>query len=154
MCISLQAARWDVWYSRQNKHLSGRLSGFPRLRTSKMEELMTIEFTAIPTSVARSYQAGGVDAYGNLPEQSISSGPGCPCRHCLKNIPQGNEMLVLAHRPFPELQPYAETGPIFLCAAKCQRGGGSEALPEVLQADHYILRGYGPMTGSFMALVR
>jgi hypothetical protein len=30
-------------------------------------------------------------------------------------------MLILAHRPFPAPQPYAETGPIFLCAEDCTR---------------------------------
>ena len=51
-------------------------------------------------------------------------------------------MLVLAHRPFPAPQPYAELGPIFLCAEPCAAGGG-EALPAILTSPDYILRGYG-----------
>jgi hypothetical protein len=51
-------------------------------------------------------------------------------------------MLVLAHRPFDSVQPYAETGPIFLCATECPAGGGT-ALPEILTSPDYILRGYG-----------
>ena len=51
-------------------------------------------------------------------------------------------MLVLAHRPFPAPQPYAEVGPIFLCADACEAGGG-EALPEMLASPDYIVRGYG-----------
>jgi hypothetical protein len=52
-------------------------------------------------------------------------------------------MLILAHRPFPSPQPYAETGPIFLCAAECSRGGGP-SLPEILgTSPDYLLRGYG-----------
>jgi hypothetical protein len=51
-------------------------------------------------------------------------------------------MLVLAHRPFPAPQPYAEVGPIFLCADPCEAGGG-EALPEMLASPDYIVRGYG-----------
>jgi hypothetical protein len=51
-------------------------------------------------------------------------------------------MLVLAHRPFPAAQPYAETGPIFLCADACEAGGGV-AIPEVLGSPDYIVRGYG-----------
>jgi hypothetical protein len=47
------------------------------------------------------------------------------------------------HRPFPALQPYAETGPIFLCAEPCVAGGGA-VLPEILNSPDYILRGYGP----------
>ena len=51
-------------------------------------------------------------------------------------------MLVLAHRPFPAPQPYAEIGPIFLCAAPCAAGGG-EAVPAMLASPEYIVRGYG-----------
>ena len=51
-------------------------------------------------------------------------------------------MLVLAHRPFPAPQPYAEIGPIFLCADACAAGGG-EAVPEILVSSDYIVRGYG-----------
>lgn len=50
-------------------------------------------------------------------------------------------MLILSHRPFPAPQPYAETGPIFLCADACVAGGG-EAVPEILNSPGYILRGY------------
>ncbi len=103
---------------------------------------MTIQFTPIPTDVVRAYQAGGPDANGQMPERAVSDGDGNPCRHCLKMIPKGADMLVLAHRPFPALQPYAEVGPIFLCADRCDAGGG-DALPEVLSSPDYILRGYG-----------
>ena len=101
-----------------------------------------MRFVAIPTDVVRAYQAGGPDANGQVPERSVSDGGGNPCRHCLKMIPEGAGMLVLAHRPFPGLQPYAEVGPIFLCADPCAAGGG-EALPEVLASPDYIVRGYG-----------
>ena len=101
-----------------------------------------IRFTPIPTDIARAYQAGGPDAYGLAPERKTSDGGGNPCRHCLGMIPQGRGMLVLPHRPFPSLQPYAETGPIFLCADACDAGGGS-ALPAMLASPDYILRGYG-----------
>ncbi len=100
-----------------------------------------IRFSPIPTDTARALQAGGFDAYGLLPERQISDGGGNPCRHCLGMIPKGAGMLVLAHRPFPTLQPYAETGPIFLCAAPCPAGGGGD-LPEMLASADYILRGY------------
>lgn len=103
---------------------------------------MPVQFTAIPTPVARAYQAGAADANGQPPERLISDGEGNPCRHCLCLIPEGKEMLVLAYRPFARLQPYAELGPIFLCAEPCRAGGGA-ALPAMLRSPDYILRGYG-----------
>lgn len=101
-----------------------------------------MRFVAIPTDVARAYQAGGLDANGQRPERVVSDGGGNPCRHCLKMIPEGAGMLILAHRPFPGPQPYAEVGPIFLCADACEAGGGAER-PEVLASPDYIVRGYG-----------
>ena len=103
---------------------------------------MTIQFSPIRTDIVRAYQAGGSDANGQVPERQISDGGGNPCRHCLKMIPAGAEMLVLAHRPFPVPQPYAELGPIFLCAKACKAGGGAE-VPEMLASPEYIVRGYG-----------
>jgi hypothetical protein len=101
-----------------------------------------MRFQPIPTDLARHYQAGGLDANGQVPERHVSDGGGNPCRHCLKMIPKGAGMLVLAHRPFPAPQPYAEVGPIFLCAEPCQAGGGVE-MPEILASADYIVRGYG-----------
>ncbi|MBC7476467.1 MAG: DUF1203 domain-containing protein [Pseudorhodobacter sp.] len=101
-----------------------------------------MRFNPVPTDIVRAYQAGGPDANGQVPERRVAEGGGNPCRHCLQMIPDGAEMLVLAHRPFPTLQPYAELGPIFLCADACSAGGG-EALPAILASADYILRGYG-----------
>lgn len=105
---------------------------------------MSIRFTPMPTATARAYQAGGPDANGQTPERAVSTGPGHPCRHCLHNIDEGAELLILAHRPFPAPQPYAELGPIFLCAdaRTCHAPERSEALPSILASTDYILRGY------------
>ena len=101
-----------------------------------------MQFVAMPTDVVRAYQSGDADAYGNAPERAISDGDGNPCRHCLCDIPMGAGMLILAHRPFDGLHPYAETGPIFLCATACERGGGAQ-LPAILQSSpDYLIKGY------------
>lgn len=105
---------------------------------------MTIRFEAMPSTDAEHLWNGGSDAYGFLPETRISDGPGHPCRHCLGNIDESETVLVLAYRPFPALQPYAETGPIFLHAKPCRRYQAEEIQPPVLETSRdYILRGYG-----------
>lgn len=103
---------------------------------------MSIRFTPIATETAAGWRAGARDAYGLPPERHVSDGDGNPCRHCLGMVPAGADMLILAHRPFHVLQPYAETGPIFLCADPCPRWEG-EGLPPALSAPDYIVRGYG-----------
>ena len=100
-----------------------------------------MRFLGIGTEIVRAYQAGGLDANGQVPERRVAEG-GEPCRHCLQMIAAGAGMLVLAHRPFATLQPYAELGPIFLCADACQAGGGAD-VPAILASPDYILRGYG-----------
>ena len=101
-----------------------------------------MQFQALPTNQVRAYQSGAPDAYGCTPERKTSDGAGNPCRHCLQDIPEGAEMLVLAHRPFTGLHPYAETGPIFLCAQPCAPGGGTTQ-PQILHSSpDYLLKGY------------
>ena len=87
-------------------------------------------------------RAGGVDAYGNPAERSISDGTGNPCRHCLTDIPKGAEMLICAARPFPDPQPYAETGPIFLCA-DCLPYTGDGLPPVLASRKECLLKAYG-----------
>jgi hypothetical protein len=100
-----------------------------------------MRFVPIPTDEVRAYRLGGPDANGQPPERHVTSSGGYPCRHCLQLIGQGKPVLVLAHRPFATVQPYAELGPIFLCGEDCAAGGGAE-VPAFLASPQYILRGY------------
>lgn len=105
---------------------------------------MTIRFVPIPTQIANRYRQGQPDAFGLSPEyQAASSGARTPCRHCLQHVPAGKPYLILAHRPFKGLNPYTETGPIFLCADDCA-AAGSEFPDKILTAPHYIVSGYSP----------
>ncbi|MGC3937891.1 DUF1203 domain-containing protein [Roseobacter sp. EG26] len=99
-------------------------------------------FVALETDIVRRLQNGGTDANSQKPERARSDGQGTPCRHCLKNVPAGEDMLILAHRPFDTLHAYAETGPIFLCADACERKDPSDVIPEILEAPDYLVKGY------------
>lgn len=100
------------------------------------------KFNALPTPLVRALQNGGPDAHGQTPERTLSDGGGNPCRHCLQYIPKDAEMLILAHRPFPTQQPYAETGPIFLCADQCKKHQGDQT-PEIFErSPDYLIKGY------------
>ncbi|HBF30645.1 DUF1203 domain-containing protein [Rhizobium sp.] len=100
-------------------------------------------FTPMPSDLASTYRAGEVDAYGLVPERNISPGEGYLCRHCLGPIAEGKPYLTLAYRPFPTLQPYAETGPIFIHAEECTAYDKGDTLPPMLVSPDYIVRGYG-----------
>ncbi len=84
------------------------------------------------------------DAYGFRPRRMVSDGPR-PSLPPLpgENIDAGEDLLVFAYRPFPELQPYAETGPVFLHKERCERYAAEEVLPPVLTTSpDFIVRGY------------
>jgi hypothetical protein len=104
---------------------------------------MTIRFVAMPTEEVTALQSGGSDAHGQAPERQISDGDGVPCRHCLTRVAKGEPYLVLAYRPFPNDQAYAETGPIFLHAESCPRFERTGTIPEILtERPEFVLRGY------------
>jgi hypothetical protein len=105
--------------------------------------MSSLRFLAMPTATARAFQAGEPDAYGHRPEIRKADGPGFPCRHCLTDIAPGEDVLVLAYRPFSALQPYAETGPVFLHARLCERHPEAADTPDLfLTRPQMLVRGY------------
>ena len=99
-------------------------------------------FHPLPASIADHYRAGGADAYGLLPERRVVTGGGVPCRATLRPLPEGAPYLIVAHRPFEGLNPYTETGPIFLSAEPGAMAEPTTELPPFLTSPAYILRGY------------
>lgn len=103
-----------------------------------------LRFVALPTDQVRSLQSGAPDANGQVPERHISDGGVVPCRHCLRSVAAGEPYLILAHRPFPAPQPYAEQGPIFLHADACERYPEAAETPALyLTRERMLVRGYG-----------
>ncbi|MCB0060720.1 MAG: DUF1203 domain-containing protein, partial [Caldilineaceae bacterium] len=98
-----------------------------------------IRFVAMSTELVTGLQRGAPDANGQRPECALSDGDGIPCRHCLQLGAAGEPYLILAHRPFTTVQPYAECGPIFLHAEHCERHADSAQLPAILGSPQYIL---------------
>ena len=105
--------------------------------------MQTLRYLALDTAAVEAMQAGGPDSNGQLPERYVSDGGGNPCRHCLTYITGGEAMQVVGHRPFPQVQPYAETGPLFIHAEPCLRHVEVSGFPEALKnSTDFILRGY------------
>ena len=103
---------------------------------------MRLAVRGIATEEVQRIRAGGADANGQPALTRIAEGLANPCRHCLDLIAPGDDKLVLAYRPFAALQPYAETGPIFLHKATCERYE-RDALPAWFAfMDPAIIRGY------------
>jgi hypothetical protein len=104
---------------------------------------MQLSVRGVSTDEVHAIRRGAPDANGQPALRRTAEGVANPCRHCLGLIAEGDPKLVLAYRPFDALQPYAETGPIFLHADACERYD-SEALPGWFAfLDPAIVRGYG-----------
>ena len=103
---------------------------------------MELRLVPLDRQFVSQVREGGPDANGQPAERAVSDGVGTPCRSCLRDVPEGAAMLILAARPFPALQPYAETGPVFLCEGECEPWDGL-GLPPVLSASpDYLVKGY------------
>jgi hypothetical protein len=100
-----------------------------------------IRFLPLPAESVAAIRAGAPDANGRAAERAVSDGA-APCRCCLRDIPAGAPMLVLAWRPFGTVQPYAETGPVFLCADTCAPWDGAGLPPVLTSRARHMIRGY------------
>lgn len=104
---------------------------------------MQIAIRGISSDEVDRIRNGGIDANDQPALVRRAEGVANPCRHCLELIEEGDEKLVLAYRPFEDLHPYAESGPIFLHKSSCKHYE-STALPGWFDfLDPAIIRGYG-----------
>jgi hypothetical protein len=104
---------------------------------------MELRVRGIPSDEVDRIRGGGPDANGQPALLRVAEGVANPCRHCLTLIAEGDAKLVLAYRPFPRLQPYAETGPIFLHQRACERYDRAELPGWFAFLEPAIVRGYG-----------
>ena len=104
---------------------------------------MDLHIQGIATDVVDHLRRGEPDANGQPALIRPVEGGANPCRHCLGLIAQGDDKLVLAYRPFDALQPYAETGPIFLHRHACRRYDSNGLPAWFAHLDPAIVRGYG-----------
>ncbi|HEY2773195.1 MAG TPA: DUF1203 domain-containing protein [Candidatus Binatia bacterium] len=103
---------------------------------------MTLRIQGIATEEAARLRSGGADANGQPPLVRTAEGLANPCRHCIDLIAEGDEKLVLSYRPFDSVQPYAESGPIFLHKNGCDRYD-SDRFPYWFEfLEPAIVRGY------------
>lgn len=104
---------------------------------------MQIVVRGLETTLVQALRTGGPDAHGQPALAVPAEGTGNPCRHCLGLIAAGQTKLVLAYRPFGQAQPYAETGPIFLHQAACERYEAGSLPGWMAHLQPALVRGYG-----------
>lgn len=104
---------------------------------------MKLLVQGLPSEHAKAMRTGGPDANGQAALRQTAEGLSNPCRHCLQLISPGDDMLILAYRPFDQLQPYAEVGPIFLHWKDCLRYESDKLPGWFCHLQPALVRGYG-----------
>ncbi len=102
--------------------------------------MSTLNYIPLTTDEVNQYRNGHVDSNNQLPEQLVTDGS--PCRHCLTDIGKDDPCLLLGYQPFPGMNAYSETGPIFIHADNCERYSDLET-PEIIKnREQVMIRGY------------
>jgi Protein of unknown function (DUF1203) len=84
---------------------------------------------AIPSSTLAEIRLAGHDRFGNPLRPIVDADGGSPLRCCLRRSTPGQELYLIAHRPFTRPGPYAEAGPVFVHASACPGYPENDAYP-------------------------
>ena len=101
-----------------------------------------IRIVPLDTERARALRTRRVDDFGNALSVRRTTDDGYPCRHCLRDIDGGHDLLLLAYSPFPAPGPYSEVGPIFICADDCPAYRETGRLPHIVTDRLVTVRAY------------
>lgn len=66
-----------------------------------------------------------------------------PCRVCLRISKEPEDLILLSYQPLADKGPYAEIGPIFVHAGRCEAYADVSEFPSDFAARRLILRAYG-----------
>jgi hypothetical protein len=108
--------------------------------------MITASFTvsAIPSSDLDRIRARGYDDFDNPVETIINRDDGgSPLRCCLRDAKAGERIALIAYRPSDRGGPYAEVGPVFIHADRCDGYCATAAYPEGFRNRPQLFRAYG-----------
>jgi hypothetical protein len=97
----------------------------------------------IQPSVLERVRTRGIDDLGNPLQIDVDHEGGSPLRCCLRDTRPGERRALLAYGPFPWKGPYAEVGPVFIHAERCEGYHDTAAYPEGFRHRRQVLRAYG-----------
>lgn len=95
----------------------------------------------LPTEVA---EAARRQAGAGEPDHALVTADaptGYPCRHCLQWAQLGEQVVLFPYESIPAGHPYAESGPIFVHAEKCEPYAAVEEYPASFRSGR-VLRAY------------
>ena len=131
----LSECRQDV-----NSHLGSLLA--MTTTTTQSGGAPTFRALALPPARLDHIRQTGTDDGGNHPLRKVTAEGGEPVRCCLRIANPGEELLLIAYRPFDCPGPYAETGPVFIHVERCEGYRESTQYPEQFRGRPQVFRCY------------
>jgi hypothetical protein len=114
-------------------------------RTTETEvtaEACLLTYEAIPAEELDAIRAAGRDEAGNPLEVRVHEQGGAPLRCCLREARPGERLLLIAYTPQGTAGAYAERGPVFIHAERCEGYLTPHVYPSALIGRQQVVRAY------------
>jgi hypothetical protein len=102
----------------------------------------SLRYLAIPADELDAIRAAGRDEAGNPLEVQVHADGGAPLRCCLREARAGERLLLIAYTPPGTAGAYAERGPVFIHAERCDGYPTPHAYPTGLIGRQQVVRAY------------
>jgi hypothetical protein len=139
----VKTAVWKLLSSESSKNrIDGATANdiIADMNAAVQANVSTLRYLPIPETIALDARRTRKDRFGHDLRVTTTE---APCRVCLR-ISRGPERLVLlSYRPLPDSGPYAEIGPIFVHAHRCEPYDDFETFPRDFLGRRLVLRAYG-----------
>lgn len=102
--------------------------------------IATLKYVPIPEDLANEARETMRDRFGH--DLKIVQDK-APCRVCLRISEAPEDLILLSYQPLADTGPYAEVGPIFIHATRCEPYGEATSFPNDFANRRLVLRAYG-----------
>ena len=139
---------------RQNLEQSPGTLPLMSITTPAEAKSRTLRVEALAPDRLDAIRNAGVDDGGNAVYPARTAEGGEPLRCCLHIARPGEQMLLIAYRPFGQPSAYAETGPVFVHANACGGYPCPDTYPEEFRGRQQVFRCYdaaGNILGGHLA---
>jgi hypothetical protein len=111
-------------------------------QTTQYAQVGRLAFEPIPAAELDAIRAAGRDEAGNLLEVRVLEDSGAPLRCCLREARAGERVLLIAYTPPGTAGAYAERGPVFIHAERCEGYPTPVQYPPGLAHRQQVVRAY------------
>ena len=136
---AMEEHRLNRWRSNELDQRYSRLPG----KSAEKDHAMN-QFRCIPldTDFAEKMRKSPIDDFGYPITKRVDSVKTYPCRHCLKEAPSNNGMLLLSYQVPRPKSVYGHPTAIFMCATPCDQFAARNTIPDIVRNRLVVFRSY------------